>query len=203
MSWDGMLPATLNCIQCDKPLNENGQRPAELYAGTFTGICYECERKGEYCTHVDVIDRAEHWDFPPCCPSYNRSRQQYVGYDDCPDCNGKGAVWQSRPDAYGGSYRAYCKTCFTRYNNHPARRHKYDRLHRIRQATFGAIVGSLIQNNLASRRKQRGRDGRKFKDHKQVWLWLYISTEEFNKHMEAFKQRAAKLTERMEARPLR
>ena len=40
--WDGMYPQH-ECSGCGKLLNADGGHPAELYAGTYTGLCYECE----------------------------------------------------------------------------------------------------------------------------------------------------------------
>ncbi len=47
MDRNGFLTGPLNCNQCGKELSgENGPRPAETYAGTYTGLCYSCEKGG-------------------------------------------------------------------------------------------------------------------------------------------------------------
>lgn len=49
MAWDGMLGpiGSIHCNRCGKPLNKDGGHPAELYAGTYTGLCYGCQNSSE------------------------------------------------------------------------------------------------------------------------------------------------------------
>lgn len=199
MTWDGMLGSegSVPCTKCGTPLNPHGHRPAELYAGTYTGLCYKCQNGGAFCTHVELLDKAEHWDFPPHCPSWRRDRERYVGYNDCTDCDGRGAEWISRCDSRGGSYRAYCKTCFSRYYDHPVRRRISQRERRIYNAWMSAVVNHLLVTRLASRRKRRSRnDGIKKKDHLGKTLWVYCDEPTLKTLGEHFRERGSKLMEK-------
>jgi hypothetical protein len=133
MDRNGMLPAH-NCKQCDKPLNADGYHPAELYAGTYTGLCYQCERTGKRLIKIDPVDGAETWEFPPHCPSWRRDRERFIGFTGCQACNGKGRLWVSRANSQGGSYSAQCKECSERYWTHPLRLWESARWGTIRKA---------------------------------------------------------------------
>lgn len=104
----GMLPAA-PCARCGRPLGESG-RPAELYAGTFTGLCYGCERTGPY-PAGHLPDGAVRFSYPPHCPSWRRDREEFWAYPDCADCGGAGCHWQYRNSVMGGSYRTHCAPC--------------------------------------------------------------------------------------------
>ncbi len=111
----------LNCVSCNSCLSgPDGPRPAETYGGTYTGLCYACERGPRM-----IVGRwacgAVKWSYPPSCPSWRRDREEYVGYSDCKKCNGDGCKWISRSDGDGGSYRAYCSDCSKRWHEYPAR----------------------------------------------------------------------------------
>lgn len=199
MSWDGMLgpEGGVPCNQCKKPLNPNGHRPAELYAGTFTGICYSCQNKPAICIKVELLDKAGHWEFPPYRPSYRRDRESYVGYGDCNDCDGRGSKVVSRPDSQGGSYRTYCNTCFSRYHDQPMRKRRKQRRTRIYNAYMSAAVNHLLSSRLAFRRKRRSNnDGIKKKDHKGKTIWIYCSGSVLQSHIEQFRDRGSKLIEK-------
>lgn len=133
MDSHGMLPAH-GCKQCGKPLNADGYHPAELYAGTYTGLCYQCERSGERIIAVSPVDGAETWEFPPHCPSWRRARERFNGYPGCEQCGGKGRLWVGRSDAQGGSYSAQCEQCSQRYWGHPLRQWEQKRWATIRKA---------------------------------------------------------------------
>lgn len=119
MDKDGMLPQH-PCNACGKPLNADGYHPAELYAGTYTGLCYACEKRGGYII-TRYEDGAIQWSYPPHCPSWRRDRETYIAYPDCAKCNGTGRHYVSRSFARGGSYYRYCAACLDRYCNHPKR----------------------------------------------------------------------------------
>ncbi len=108
----------LACRQCAKPLNADGNHPAEAYAGTYTGLCYACERGGAYDTGERAASGAERWSHPPHCPSWRRDREAYWYFPDCA-CT-KGRQWISRSDAFGGSYTVNCPACWKRHIEHPA-----------------------------------------------------------------------------------
>ena len=196
MGVHGMLAkeGEASCLKCGEPLNKGGLRPAEIYAGTYTGLCYSCERSSAFCTHVELLDRAEHWDFPPHCPSWRRYREKHVGYSDCPDCDGRGSKWMSRSDARGGSYRTYCDTCFHRYYDNPVRKRPDDRKSRIRIASMNATVNHLLKSKLASRRKRRNDDtGVRMKDNNQKVIWVYCDKETLASIIDEFSSKGAHL----------
>jgi hypothetical protein len=111
--WDaqGMYPQH-PCCECGKPLNADGGHPAELYAGTYTGLCYACERKGPSVVSV-YEDGGKLVSHPPSCPSHSRYRDEYFWYEDCRVCR-MGRVSVSRPLSQGGSYGCYCAACMRR-----------------------------------------------------------------------------------------
>src|SRR5262249_19673065 len=113
MDKDGFLPAQ-DCDVCNKPLQGQGSgHPAELYAGTFTGLCYDCERAPAFLVRVYPCGASE-WSFPPSEPSYRRTRELYIGYGGC-NCGGMGRMWKERSFRYGGRYAVNCSKCFRRY----------------------------------------------------------------------------------------
>jgi hypothetical protein len=115
----GMLPQH-DCKGCGKPLNANGVHPAELYAGTYTGLCYACQSAGPVEMETHEITGAIRVSHPPTCPSWRRDRVEQWWFRDCdnPKCR-KGQVIMSRPDSHGGSYGSYCPKCFARHYDHP------------------------------------------------------------------------------------
>ena len=120
MDRHGMLPADIRCKQCGAEMNPNGHRPAELYAGTFTGLCYRCERGGAYV--VEELDTGVALvSHPPHCPSWRRDRETFYWYTDCqnPKCR-KGKITISRPYPQGGPYPKQCDECGRRHWDHPA-----------------------------------------------------------------------------------
>lgn len=115
-TWDGFLHG-VKCSNCDKVL---GQNPAENYAGTYTGLCYTCERADVFVAKAEP-DGAQHLSYPPHCPAWRRDREMFKAYTDCQECNGKGRQVISRTDAQGGSYPIQCESCSKRYHGHPIR----------------------------------------------------------------------------------
>lgn len=109
------------CARCRKLLNADGDHPAEIYAGTFNGLCYGCTSSGPYIVRVSLLDGARVLSYPPHCPSWRRDREEYTGYADCETCQGSGV--QGWAPAAGGMdrYRHYCKPCIQRYSSHPVR----------------------------------------------------------------------------------
>jgi hypothetical protein len=115
--WDGMLPQH-PCKWCGKLLNQDGYHPAELYAGTYTGLCYACEGLGPRILQ-EFYDGCKLVSHPPSSPSYRRNRDEHYWYPDCSNkkCN-MGTVWEWRPyvpGLGGGSYRSYCPDCLRRH----------------------------------------------------------------------------------------
>lgn len=147
MAFDGMLPEGAKCKKCGKLLNADGGHPAELFLGTYTGLCYSCERSGPYTVGVFKLDGAVKISYPPHSPAWSREREEYTGYPDCPDCQGSGRRYVSRPlyrggsyYSYGGSYYSYCRRCHETFWDHPRRkRHSrtanrlYEELGRLRE----------------------------------------------------------------------
>lgn len=108
----GMYPADWACRACGKTLNADGMHPAELYAGTFTGLCYGCERSGSYVVPgSELPDGGRLISHPPASPSWRRDRTTHWAYPDCEECGGKGARMRY---SNWGQYLEYCRPCMTR-----------------------------------------------------------------------------------------
>lgn len=98
-------------------------RPAEIYAGTATGLCDKCMRESDYVLET-FEDGAKRVSVAPTCPSWRRDRTTHIAYDNCPECGGKG---YTRSSGTWGSSNASCKTCYDRYVSYPKR--KFRRLY--------------------------------------------------------------------------
>ena len=130
---DGMLPPHA-CKQCG---DEMGTVPAELYMGTYTGLCYPCSHGAAYCERA-YSSGAESWNFPPHCPAWRRDREHFIGYSGCAICGGRGRVMISRYNSQGGSYPRNCEACATRHYVHPlTRREEADRIDAQIMRQFG------------------------------------------------------------------
>jgi hypothetical protein len=152
MDSHGMLPAH-GCKQCGKPLNADGFHPAELYAGTYTGLCYQCERSNERIISTDPVDGAQTWEFPPHAPSWRRTRERFIGFVGCTKCEGKGRLWIGRADSQGGSYAQQCSDCSTRYWGHPLRVWVIKRYETIRKAAESLYHRELKRRKLLKQAK--------------------------------------------------
>lgn len=118
MDSQGMLagPGEMPCRVCGKPLNPNGHRPAEVYAGTFTGECYSCQSRPFFPTGNVAGSGGIYMSHPPSCPSWRRDREIHLGFPDCATCKGGGAVW-----AGGGAHgKQSCEDCRKWHDAHPA-----------------------------------------------------------------------------------
>jgi hypothetical protein len=106
----GMFPEGWICLSCGKRLNADGNHPAELYAGTFNGLCYACTSAPGFVARV-LPDGCQLWSYPPHCPSWRRDRERAYGYPDCGTCKGSGRIshgsWTSPP--------RHCDDCFDRH----------------------------------------------------------------------------------------
>jgi hypothetical protein len=120
MDSHGMLPQEhFFCLGCGKTLNADGGHPAELYAGTWNGLCYGCTRRGPFVVKVSNLDGARIVSWPPHSPSWRREREKHTAYEDCETCGGLGIekpVYRS-PERAG----QYCRPCIRRYSEHPLR----------------------------------------------------------------------------------
>lgn len=120
MDQDGFYPPH-PCERCGQLLQGfNGNNPAELYAGTYTGLCNKCMREPVYVVGESDLDGVKLLSYPPACPSWSRERFLCWAYEDCPNCNGNGRhiVWSGS----GGQFSSHCKVCFDRYWGHPVRK---------------------------------------------------------------------------------
>lgn len=145
-AWDGFPPEglVLTCSRCGEELSgRGGDRPAETYAGTYTGLCYGCQRTRAFPRQVDELDGAVWWEWPPHSPSWRRDRETYVAYDGCEDCGGRGRRMVSRPDARGGSYPRNCPACWRRWLDHPVRVLHRKRRARLKEAADRAYRAGL------------------------------------------------------------
>lgn len=114
MDSRGMLPDDIFCTRCAKPLNADGNHPAELYAGTYNGLCYGCTSEAPYVAATAPLDGCQRVSWQPKEPSHRRDRTDHYGYPDCENCHGLGAA--------GSPYYARtCDACLERYSAHPAR----------------------------------------------------------------------------------
>lgn len=128
MNADGHLgaPGTLPCLTCGKPLNPNGHRPAETYAGTFTGECYSCQGRGAFFTGVTFASGAQVWSHPPHCPAWRRDRETFTYW---PGCEGQGCatgrVMKNSAGPFGGQHSAQCPACWAKHEAHPTTVEEY------------------------------------------------------------------------------
>lgn len=152
----GFLPPC-DCARCGRPLQGMGEgRPAERYAGTYTGLCYECNDRPPECGGVSALDGARYWEYPPHAPSWRRDREGgHVGYADCPRCRGRGVVnW---PVASGTPY-TQCEDCTARYDAHPLRQRYQDgcrEIYRRANERFTAAIWTIAGVNQHTPRKVR------------------------------------------------
>jgi hypothetical protein len=119
MDRNGMLPADISCVRCARPLNADGGHPAELYAGTYNGLCYPCTSAPAFVARTATLDGAREVSWPPHCPSWRRDREKHIAYEGCPICDGLGITLSTR--TYGSSGH-WCEPCMIRYSAHPVRK---------------------------------------------------------------------------------
>lgn len=152
----GFLPPA-DCSHCGQPLQGQGSgRPAELYAGTYTGLCYSCATRAPECTGVAVLDGAQYWEYPPHAPSWRRDREGgHVGYPDCVKCSGRGVTnW---PVSSGTGY-IQCADCTARYDAQPLRKRYQEgcsRIYLLANQRFTAAIYALAGVNEHTPRKLR------------------------------------------------
>lgn len=152
----GMYPSTWTCRGCGCPLNADGFHPAELYAGTYTGLCYDCERKPFFVASTYALDGAMRVSYPPSRPSWRRDREEFVAYADCETCGGGGIG--SVDSLRGSTYRHYCAACHDRFYAHPLRdrairhrQHLYEAAERVWQSELTRIARSLLPKRAPKR----------------------------------------------------
>jgi len=123
-NWDGFYPEH-GCKRCGKPLQgQDTGYPAELYAGTYTGLCYACTSEPPYEDNRCMASGARVWSHPPSCPSHRRDREIFFGFDDCSCNHGRRTVVRS--DGMGGSYGKQCPDCWEDHRSHPlVQAHEY------------------------------------------------------------------------------
>lgn len=82
-----------HCSRCGRELSgPDGPRPAETYLGTLNGLCYPCTSSGPYVVARYPWDGAQLVSWPPHCPSWRRTREEFHGYPGCETCAGLGAT---------------------------------------------------------------------------------------------------------------
>ena len=149
MSWDGFLPEGTKCEQCGNILKKD----AELYAGTFTGLCRSCENISSK-VEVTYFDGAVRISYPPHCPSWRRNRDSFMAYADCKECRGSGKKTITRGMASGGSYPINCPSCSDKFYNHPLRVWKSKRYDRIIEKAQSAYLTLLKINKIYTKAKK-------------------------------------------------
>lgn len=142
----------VTCTHCDAALGT----PPALYVGKYTGLCKRCSDERVITLKASGRDGAKLLSYYPHAPAWRRVRDEFIAYDGCPDCNGKGFLWVSRADTRGGSYPRYCKTCFDRYYNEPLRKWASERSQRINSAAQARYT-QLLRNSkcLTAARKRK------------------------------------------------
>ena len=114
----GMFPEDWTCLRCNVKLNADGGHPAELYAGTFNGLCYRCTGEAGFVIET-LDDGCQVWSYPPHCPSWRRDRERFLGFPDCGECNGTGQAGRGR--SFGGSsFPLHCRECMDRHTGRGA-----------------------------------------------------------------------------------
>lgn len=149
----GLFPAGWQCLGCGKTLNADGGHPAELYAGTYTGLCYGCERKPSYIQGTYTLDGALLLSYPPHAPSWRRARESFTAYVDCGTCEGRGRLMKR---GQWEQYPVQCQMCFERFYGQPLRRWASQRESRIRRAAqnvYEAVLRRARLYGLAKRGK--------------------------------------------------
>ena len=112
MTWDGFLPEHC-CKWCGSKLRgHDSGYPAELYAGTYTGLCYSCTSSKPF-MEKEWADGCQLWNFPPHQPSWRRDRETYFYHASCKQGCDHGRVYASR--GQGGFYYRYCEYCLDKY----------------------------------------------------------------------------------------
>ena len=148
----GFLPKH-NCKSCKGPLDTTGDRPAELYLGTYTGLCNKCTMAGSFVVK-EYRDGALKISYAPHCPSWRRDREEYIAYSDCEICRGTGRLYVSRSMSQGGSYYRYCSQCLNRYSNESLRVWASNRRGIINDAAQTTWEQVLRKNRLIAKAKK-------------------------------------------------
>ncbi|MDE1821165.1 MAG: hypothetical protein KGJ23_07980 [Euryarchaeota archaeon] len=118
MDRDGFLPP-MSCRNCGKPLEGDGSgHPAELYAGTWNGLCYPCTGAPAFKSTVEDLSGVEVWSHPPHCPAWRRDRETFLYVPGCGKCD-HGRIMVSRSMMLGGSYPVQCGDCSRAHHGHP------------------------------------------------------------------------------------
>lgn len=186
MAWNGFLPPH-NCRNCNQPLSgENGPRPAELYAGSYTGLCYKCQQLDKAIVHTSTLDGALRVTYRAENYSGLGSRVSYVAYPDCPVCNGDGRI----KGAYSSSACCYrysrCQECWARFSAEPHRRAFIDDCQKYQHILWTADNNALARNlelrygeylkivPKAKKLKGKGRSKMFYRDRKQYWKAFFV-----------------------------
>jgi len=135
------------CLVCERPLNADGNHPAETYGGTYNGLCHGCTGKPAILMAIAVLDGCWITSHPPRCPSWRRDRERHYGYPDCPRCKG-----------WGRTYTDRCPGCSDRYFSHPLRvadmEYAMKLEHAIQRAARTQLLRALGVPKRASRKVQ-------------------------------------------------
>ena len=115
MDKNGMLPSGLTCRSCGRELDNGTKgRAAELYLGTFNGLCYSCTGSKPFVEKVYIHDGALVVSAPPSCPSWRRDRTTHFAFRDCETCSGRGFRVVHR-SMTSGAHTESCKKCVKRF----------------------------------------------------------------------------------------
>ena len=117
MDAQGILQLAPPCRGCGKPLNADGDHPAEHYAGTFQGLCTACTQREPFVVKT-LPSGLKQWSCPPHCPQWRRDREVFMQAEGC-GCD-HGREWKIERGVWGTNrYPMQCTRCADKHYGHP------------------------------------------------------------------------------------
>lgn len=175
MDANGFFPGR-SCLECGNRLQGQGEgRPAESYAGTYTGLCYPCTGKPPYVTRF-FADGAREWSHPPAQPSHRRDRATHLGFNGCVECKGQGR-----------GRDGFCRTCLDRFTGHPLRK-KLEQIRKV-EATWCRAQ----QDAFYKKRQKKPRGWVELKERERIVSRHNRFKEHFARWLAGFEERNAEI----------
>ena len=126
VSEDVLESSGPSCGGCGKELPEPEGKISDLLERTR--FCESCEVRAPF--RLQTLESGcVRWSCPPYCPSVRRSREQYIGFDDC-SCD-FGRTWKVA-EYMGfstGRHPVQCVRCRNRHAQHPSVAEKMEIAH--------------------------------------------------------------------------